>query len=182
MSKRHKKTAVRWLSTLVAFTAVAIMLFPILDHRRVVRVDRHASSAATSISFHTTRRSRNYKAVILGTQSGPAAAVTTSGNQLAHVLTSLEIALATALLTVVISVPAAYALAKYRMRITVFAHRRAAPRSDRSFHRLGHVTVAILLKVHLVNTLPGVIIADGLTPYRSAFSSCGLSCSVCPTS
>jgi nitrate reductase NapE component len=29
MSKRQKKTAVRWLSTLVAFAAVAIMLFPI---------------------------------------------------------------------------------------------------------------------------------------------------------
>jgi multiple sugar transport system permease protein len=87
--------------------------------------------------------------------------VTISGNQLAHVLTSLEIALATALLTLVISVPAAYALAKYRMRVTVLFIGALLIAQIVPSIVLATSLFAVLLKVGLVNTLPGVVIADG---------------------
>lgn len=161
MSMLQKKTAVRWLSTLVAFTAVAIMLFPIYS---IIVASFESTLTLFSTQFHFFPYHptlANYKTVVLGTQSGPAAAVTTSGSQLGHVLTSLEIALGTTLLTLVISVPAAYALAKYRMRTTIWFVGALLLAQIVPSIVLATSLFAILLKVHLVNTLPGVIIANG---------------------
>ena len=161
MSRRHKKTAVRWLSTLVAFAAVAIMLFPIYA---IIVASFESTLTLFSSRFHFFPYHptlANYQTVILGKQSGSSASVTTSGNQLGHVLTSLEIALATALLTLVISVPAAYALAKYRMRVTVLLIGALLLAQIVPSIVLATSLFAVLLKVGLVNTLPGVIIADG---------------------
>ncbi len=161
MSARQKKTALRSLSTLVAFTAVAIMLFPIYS---IIVASFESTVTLFSTQFHFFPYHptlANYKTVVLGTQSGPAAAVTTSGSQLGNVLTSLEIALGTTLLTLVISVPAAYALAKYRMRVTILFVGALLLAQIVPSIVLATSLFAILLKVHLVNTLPGVIVADG---------------------
>ncbi|MGD0198291.1 MAG: carbohydrate ABC transporter permease [Solirubrobacteraceae bacterium] len=160
MSRHHRKTAVRWLSTLVAFVAVALMLFPIYA---IVVASFESTVTIFSTHFHFFPYHptlANYKTVVLGTQSGPAASVTTNGNQLGHVLTSLEIALATALLTLVISVPAAYALAKYRMRVTVVFIGALLLAQIVPSIVLATSLFAVLLKVGMVNTLPGVILAD----------------------
>jgi len=161
MSGLRKKTALRWLRTLVAFTAVAIMLFPIYS---IIVASFESTLTLFSTQFHFFPYHptlANYKTVVLGTQSGPAAAVTSSGSQLGHVLTSLEIALGTTLLTLVISVPAAYALAKYRMRTTILFIGALLLAQIVPSIVLATSLFAILLKVHLVNTLPGVIVADG---------------------
>ena len=161
MSSRSKKTAVRWLSTLVAFIAVAIMLFPIYA---IVVASFESTVTLFSTQFHFLPYHptlANYQAVLLGTQSGNLTSVTISGNQLAHVLTSFEIALLTALLTLVVSVPAAYALAKYRMRVTILFVGALLLAQIIPSIVLATSLFAILLKVHLVNTLPGVVIADG---------------------
>jgi multiple sugar transport system permease protein len=161
MNKRQKKTAVRWLSTLVAFAAVAIMLFPIYA---IIVASFESTSTLFSTNFHFFPYQptlANYQTVILGTQSGNGGSITISGNQLAHILTSFEIALATAVLTLVISVPAAYALAKYRMRVTVLFVGGLLVAQIVPSIVLATSLFAILLKVGLVNTLPGVVIADG---------------------
>jgi multiple sugar transport system permease protein len=161
MSKRQKKTAVRWLSTLVALAAVAIMLFPIYA---IIVASFETTSTLFSTRFHFfpyRPTLANYQTVILGTQSGNGGSITISGNQLAHILTSFEIAVATAVLTLVISVPAAYALAKYRMRVTVLFVGGLLVAQIVPSIVLATSLFAILLKVGLVNTLPGVVIADG---------------------
>jgi len=161
MNTAQKRHAVRWLRTLAAFTAVAIMLFPIYS---IIVASFESTVTLFSTKFHFFPYHptlENYKTVVLGTQSGPAAAVTTSGNQLGNILTSLEIALGTTVLTLLISVPAAYALAKYRMRSTiVFVGALLLAQIVPSIV-LATNLFALLLKVHLVNTLPGVILADG---------------------
>jgi multiple sugar transport system permease protein len=159
VSAVQKKTAVRWLSTLVAFTAVAIMLFPIYS---IIVASFESTVTLFSTKFHFFPYHptlANYKTVVLGTQSGPAGSA--SGSQLGNVLTSLEIALGTTLLTLVISVPAAYALAKYRMRTTILFIGALLLAQIVPSIVLATSLFAILLKVHLVNTLPGVILADG---------------------
>ena len=161
MSVRHKKTAVRWLSTLVAFAAVAVMLFPIYA---IIVASFESSVTLFSSHFHFLPYHptlANYRTVVLGEQAGAAGAVTVTSNQLAHVLTSFEIALATALLTLVVSVPAAYALAKYRMRVTVLFVGALLLAQIVPSIVLATSLFAVLLKAHLVNTLPGVILCDG---------------------
>jgi multiple sugar transport system permease protein len=161
MSGRHKKTAVRWLSTLVAFAAVAIMLFPIYA---IIVASFESTVTLFSTQFHFFPYHptlANYETVLLGIQPGNLASVTITGDQLAHVLTSFEIALATALLTLVISVPAAYALAKYRMRVTALFVGALLVAQIVPSIVLATSLFAVLLKVHLVNTLPGVILCDG---------------------
>ena len=160
MSPRRKKTALKWLSTVVAFTAVAIMLFPIYA---IVVASFESTVTLFSTQFHFFPYHptlANYQSVILGTQSGFATSVTVAGDQLGHVLTSFEIALATAFLTLLVSVPAAYALAKYRMRTTVFFVGALLLAQIVPSIVLATSLFAILLKVGLVNTLPGVVIAD----------------------
>jgi len=160
MNKRQKKTAVRWLSTLVAFAAVAIMLFPIYA---IIVASFESTSTLFSTQFHFFPYQptlANYQTVILGTQSGNGGSITISGNQLAHILTSFEIALATAALTLVISVPAAYTLAKYRMRVTVLFVGGLLVAQIVPSIVLATSLFAILLKAGLVNTLPGVVLAD----------------------
>lgn len=161
MTKRQKKTAVRWLSTLVALGAVAIMLFPIYA---IIVASFESTATLFSTHFHFFPYQptlANYKTVLLGTQSGNGGSITISGNQLAHILTSFEIALATAVLTLVISVPAAYALAKYRMRVTVLFVGGLLVAQIVPSIVLATNLFAILLKAGLVNTFPGVVIADG---------------------
>jgi multiple sugar transport system permease protein len=161
MTKRHQKTAVRWLSTLVALAAVAIMLFPIYA---IIVASFETTSTLFSTNFHFFPYQptlANYQTVILGTQSGNGGSITISGDQLAHILTSFEIAVATAVLTLVISVPAAYALAKYRLRVTVLFVGGLLVAQIVPSIVLATSLFAILLKAGLVNTLPGVVIADG---------------------
>ena len=145
----------------MAFAAVAIMLFPIYA---IIVASFESTVTLFSTQFHFFPYHptlANYETVLLGIQPGNLASVTITGDQLAHVLTSFEIALATALLTLVISVPAAYALAKYRMRVTALFVGALLVAQIVPSIVLATSLFAVLLKVHLVNTLPGVILCDG---------------------
>jgi len=59
----------------------------------------------------------NYRTVLQGTSGGTQ--TTVAGSQSGHVLTSLIVGLGTVLLSLAVAVPAAYALSKYRLRVTV---------------------------------------------------------------
>jgi multiple sugar transport system permease protein len=81
--------------------------------------------------------------------------------QSANVVTSLIVGLGTAVLTLVVAVPAAYALSKYRLRVTVIIV---------SSLLIAQIVPSIVLAtslfivfhwIHLLNTYPGLMIADG---------------------
>ena len=82
--------------------------------------------------------------------------------QSANVVTSLVVGLGTALLALVVAVPAAYALSKYRLRVTVIL--------VSSLPFMAQIVPSIVLatslfivfhRMNLVNWYPGLIIADG---------------------
>ena len=70
MSRRRKKIALRWLSTLVAFVAVGIMLFPIYA---IIVASFESTVTLFSTQFHFFPYHptlANYQTVLLGSQSG----------------------------------------------------------------------------------------------------------------
>jgi multiple sugar transport system permease protein len=81
--------------------------------------------------------------------------------QSGNVLTSLIVGLGTALLALVVAVPAAYALAKYRLRVTVVIVSALLVAQIVPSIVLATSLFIIFHWVHLVNTYPGLIIADG---------------------
>ena len=79
----------------------------------------------------------------------------------ANVLTSLIVGVGTAVLALVVAVPAAYALAKYRLRVTVVIVSSLFVCQIVPSIVLATSLFIIFHWVHLVNTYPGLIIADG---------------------
>ncbi len=76
-------------------------------------------------------------------------------------LTSLIVGVGTAVLALVVAVPAAYALAKYRLRVTVVIVSALLVAQIVPSIVLATSLFIIFHWVHLVNTYPGLIIADG---------------------
>jgi multiple sugar transport system permease protein len=81
--------------------------------------------------------------------------------QSANVLTSLIVGVGTAVLALVVAVPAAYALAKYRLRVTVVMVSALLVAQIVPSIVLATSLFIIFHWIHLVNTYPGLIIADG---------------------
>jgi multiple sugar transport system permease protein len=81
--------------------------------------------------------------------------------QSANVLTSLIVGAGTAVLALVVSVPAAYALSKYRLRVTVVIVSALLVAQIVPSIVLATSLFVIFHWIHLVNTYPGLIIADG---------------------
>jgi multiple sugar transport system permease protein len=81
--------------------------------------------------------------------------------QSGHVLTSLVIGVGTAVLALVVAVPAAYALSKYRLRVTVVLVSALLIAQIVPSIVLATSLFVIFHWIHLVNTYPGLIIADG---------------------
>jgi multiple sugar transport system permease protein len=78
-----------------------------------------------------------------------------------HVLTSLIVGLGTAVLALVVAVPAAYALSKYRMRVTILLVSALLVAQIVPSIVLATSLFIVFHWIHLVNTYPGLIIADG---------------------
>jgi len=105
MTRRQKSRALRWLSTLAAAAALVIVLFPVYA---IIVGSFESTQTLFSGTFYWLPHEatlENYRTV-LHAQKG-------------NVLTSLILGLGTALLALVVAVPAAYALSKYRLRVTV---------------------------------------------------------------
>jgi len=81
--------------------------------------------------------------------------------QSGNVLTSLIVGVGTAVLALVVAVPAAYALAKYRLRVTVVIVSALLVAQIVPSIVLATSLFVIFHWIHLVNTYPGLIIADG---------------------
>jgi multiple sugar transport system permease protein len=149
----------RWLCTLAAGAALVIVLFPVYA---IIVGSFESTETLFSGTFYWLPHEAtldNYRTVLQGASSSTEQTV--GGSQVGHVLTSLLIGLGTAVLALVVAVPAAYALSKYRMRVTILVV---------SALLIAQIVPSIVLAtslfivfhwIHLLNTYPGLILADG---------------------
>jgi multiple sugar transport system permease protein len=147
MTRRQKSRALRWLSTLAAAAALVIVLFPVYA---IIVGSFESTQTLFSGTFYWLPHEatlENYRTV-LDAQKG-------------NVLTSLILGLGTALLALVVAVPAAYALSKYRLRVTVILVSSMLVAQIVPSIVLATSLFIVFHWIHLVNTYPALILADG---------------------
>jgi multiple sugar transport system permease protein len=147
MTRLQKSRALRWLCTLAAAAALVVVLFPV--YAAVVGSFESTETLFSGTYYWLPHAATldNYRTVIQAN----------SGN----VLTSLIVGVGTAALALVVAVPAAYALSKYRLRVTVFIVSSLLICQIVPSIVLATSLFIIFHWLHLVNTYPGLIIADG---------------------
>jgi multiple sugar transport system permease protein len=159
MTGLQTSRALRLLSTLGAAVALVIVLFPVYA---IIVGSFESTETLFSGTFYWLPHAPtldNYRTV-LGAGSATSSE-TVTGSQTGNVLTSLIVGVGTALLALAIAVPAAYALSKYRLRVTLFIV---------SAMLVAQIVPSIILAtslfivfhwIHLLNSYPGLILADG---------------------
>jgi len=147
VTRVERSGALRWLCTLAAAAALVLVLFPVYA---IIVGSFESTNTLFSGTFYWLPHAAtldNYRTVVHA--------------QSANVVTSLVVALGTALLALVVAVPAAYALSKYRLRVTVILV---------SSLLIAQIVPSIVLAtslfivfhwINLVNSYLGLIIADG---------------------
>ena len=147
MTRLQRSRTLRWLCTLATVVALIIVLFPVYA---VIVGSFESTETLFSGTYYWLPHAAtldNYRTVIQA-QSG-------------NVLTSLIVGVGTAVLALVVAVPAAYALAKYRLRVTVVIVSALLVAQIVPSIVLATSLFVIFHWIHLVNTYPGLIIADG---------------------
>ncbi|MDA8287833.1 MAG: carbohydrate ABC transporter permease [Actinomycetota bacterium] len=147
MTRLQRSRTLRWLCTFASLVALAIVLFPVYA---VVVASFESTYTLFSGTYHFWPASptlANYRTVLSA--------------QAANVVTSLIVGLGTAALALVVAVPAAYALSKYRLRVTVVVVSSLLIAQIVPSIVLATSLFIIFHWVHLVNTYPGLILADG---------------------
>jgi multiple sugar transport system permease protein len=147
MTRLQRSRALRWLCTLAAAAALIVVLFPVYA---VIVGSFESTETLFSGTYYWLPHAPtldNFRTVIQA--------------QSANVLTSLIIGVGTAVLALVVAVPAAYALAKYRLRVTVVMVSALLVAQIVPSIVLATSLFIIFHWIHLVNTYPGLIIADG---------------------
>src|SRR5262249_33759509 len=100
----------------------------------------------------------NYRTVLQG--GSATTQETVGGSQVGAVLTSVLLGLGTALLALAVAVPAAYALSKYRLRVTLVVVSSLLVAQIVPSIVLATSLFIIFHWIHLVNSYPGLILAD----------------------
>jgi multiple sugar transport system permease protein len=159
MTRLQKSRALRWLCTLAAAAALVVVLFPVYA---IIVGSFESTGTLFSGTFYWLPHEAtldNCRTVLKGGSANTQETV--SGSQTGNVLTSLFVGLGTALLALVVAVPAAYALSKYRLRVTLVIV---------SALLIAQIVPSIVLAtslfivfhwIHLLNSYPGLILADG---------------------
>ena len=159
MTGLQTSRALRWLCTLGAAFALVIVLFPVYA---IIVGSFESTETLFSGTFYWLPHAAtldNYRTVLEG--GSATSSETVSGSQTGNVLTSLILGLGTAVLALAIAVPAAYALSKYRLRVTLFIV---------SAMLVAQIVPSIILAtslfivfhwIHLLNSYPGLVLADG---------------------
>jgi multiple sugar transport system permease protein len=144
MTRQRKFTAV--LAGLGALVALVILLFP-LYAVIVGSFETNGQLLGTHYNFlPPTPSFANYSAVI--------------SNQGGHIVSTLIVAVFTALLVLAISVPAAHALARYRFRVTAMLVGGLLIAQILPAIVIANSLFLLYHKLHLLNTYPGLILAD----------------------
>jgi multiple sugar transport system permease protein len=144
MTRQRKFTAV--LAAIGALIVLVILLFP-LYAVIVASFETNSQLLGTHYNFlPPTPSFSNYSAVI-STQGG-------------HIVSTLIIGVFTALLTLVIALPAAHALARYRFRVTAMVVGGLLIAQILPAIVIANSLFLLYHKLHLLNTYPGLILAD----------------------
>lgn len=142
-----RSRALSWLCTLAAAAALVLVLFPVYA---IIVGSFESNNTLFSGTFYWLPHAAtldNYSTVIHA--------------QSANVVTSLVVGLGTALLALVVAVPAAYALSKYRLRVTVILVSSLLVAQIVPSIVLATSLFIVFHRINLVNSYPGLIIADG---------------------
>jgi len=147
VTRVKRSRALRWLCTLAAAAALVLVLFPVYA---IIVGSFESTNTLFSGTFYWLPHAAtldNYSTVIHA--------------QSANVATSLVVGLGTALLALVVAVPAAYALSKYRLRVTVILVSSLLIAQIVPSIVLATSLFIVFHRINLVNSYPGLIIADG---------------------
>ena len=147
MTRVKRSRALSWLCTLAAASALVLVLFPVYA---IIVGSFESTNTLFSGTFYWLPHAAtldNYSTVIHA--------------QSANVVTSLVVGLGTALLALVVAVPAAYALSKYRLRVTVILVSSLLVAQIVPSIVLATSLFIVFHRINLVNSYPGLIIADG---------------------
>ena len=147
MTRIKRSRALSWLCTLAAAAALVLVLFPVYA---IIVGSFESTNTLFSGTFYWLPHAAtldNYSTVIHA--------------QSANVVTSLVVGLGTALLALVVAVPAAYALSKYRLRVTVILVSSLLVAQIVPSIVLATSLFIVFHRINLVNSYPGLIIADG---------------------
>lgn len=147
MTRVKRSRALSWLCTLAAAAALVLVLFPVYA---IIVGSFESTDTLFSGTFYWLPHAAtldNYSTVIHA--------------QSANVVTSLVVGLGTALLALVVAVPAAYALSKYRLRVTVILVSSLLIAQIVPSIVLATSLFIVFHRINLVNSYPGLIIADG---------------------
>lgn len=147
MTRVKRSRALKWLCTLAAAAALVLVLFPVYA---IIVGSFESTNTLFSGTFYWLPHAAtldNYSTVIHA--------------QSANVVTSLVVGLGTALLALVVAVPAAYALSKYRLRVTVILVSSLLIAQIVPSIVLATSLFIVFHRINLVNSYPGLIIADG---------------------
>lgn len=147
MTRVKRSRALSWLCTLAAAAALVLILFPVYA---IIVGSFESTNTLFSGTFYWLPHAAtldNYSTVIHA--------------QSANVVTSLVVGLGTALLALVVAVPAAYALSKYRLRVTVILVSSLLIAQIVPSIVLATSLFIVFHRINLVNSYPGLIIADG---------------------
>jgi multiple sugar transport system permease protein len=144
MIRQRKFTAP--LAALGVLIALVVMLFP-LYAVVIASFEDNSQLLGSHYNFWPPAPSfTNYSAVI-SSQGG-------------HILSTLIIGLGTAVLTLLVALPAAHALARYRFRATVIIIGGLLIAQILPSIVIANSLFILYHKLHLLNTYPGVILAD----------------------
>jgi multiple sugar transport system permease protein len=147
VTRLKRSRALSWLCTLAAAAALVLVLFPVYA---IIVGSFESTNTLFSGTFYWLPHAAtldNYSTVIHA--------------QSANVVTSLVVGLGTALLALVVAVPAAYALSKYRLRVTVILVSSLLVAQIVPSIVLATSLFIVFHRINLVNSYPGLIIADG---------------------
>jgi multiple sugar transport system permease protein len=144
VTRQRKFTALA--AALGALIALVVMLFP-LYAVIIGSFENNAQLLGTHYNFlPPTPSFTNYSAVI--------------SQQSSHVISTLVIGVGTAILTLAIAVPAAHALARYRFRVTAAIVGGLLIAQILPSIVIANSLFILYHKLHLLNTYPGLILAD----------------------
>jgi multiple sugar transport system permease protein len=159
MKRRRKAVALGWLRTLAALAALVIVLFPLYA---IIVGSFESTETLFSGTFYWLPHDAtldNYRTILDGGSASTQSTVT--GSQLGNIVTSLIVGLGTALLALVVAVPAAYALSKYRLRVTLVLVSSLLVAQIVPSIVLATSLFIVFHWIHLLNSYPGLILADG---------------------
>jgi multiple sugar transport system permease protein len=159
MTRLQRSRALRWLCTLAAAAALVVVLVPVYA---IVVGSFESTQTLFSGRFYWLPHEAtldNYRTVLQG--GSATTQETVSGSQTGNVLTSLLVGLGTALLALVVAVPAAYALSKYRLRVTIVIVSALLVAQIVPSIVLATSLFIVFHWIHLLNSYPGLVLADG---------------------